>query len=227
VRVDDGADEQAEFELGQASAFETSTGRDGDRSLDAPGETLTVTESPWHFLVCEGCGHTFRRGDRVWRDPRTRMVRHLDLALGCNAPTTAEGERGEDENAGALVAGSEAEAVAVELAEFALGLDEAWPPALDVPALALTPSDWRVRRPRGSLRRPSCRFCGHTFRAGDLVVVCPCSPTQPRCGAAVHRHPAAGLVCWETWLPSGEVQRCPITSALSGTSPLSESRGQA
>jgi len=220
-------DERIEFELGQASAFETSTGSDGDRSLDAPGETVTAAEPPWHFLVCDGCGHTFRRGDRVWRDPRTRMVRHIDLALECDAPTTADAEPGIGEAAGTVAAGSDSEAAAIELAEFALGLDEAWPLASHVPAHALTPSDWRVRRPRGGLPRPSCRFCGHTFRAGDLVVVCPCRPAQPRCGAAVHRHPAAGLVCWETWLPSGEVERCPVTSALSGTSPLSESRGQA
>jgi hypothetical protein len=188
-------DDVAEFRVGVTSAFE----HDGvtDTSGAEVGPAVTTLVSWWNHLLCDRCGHSFRRGDRVLRDSRTWTVRHLDARLACagagddDAPT----------------------APAAELAEFAAGVDEAWPPAVDVPVTQLAADDWRVLRPPGLLTRARCLFCAHTFRAGEHIVVCPCRPADPACGAAVHRDPAAGLVCWESWRPAGTVMACPVTSA--------------
>ncbi len=44
-----------------------------------------------------------------------------------------------------------------------------------------------------------CAVCGHTFRPGDQVVICPCDPVSPRCRAAVHRDLLKQIHCWELW----------------------------
>jgi len=187
------ADDVAEFHLGAASAFEQDDTKEG---FAAVGDTVTTLVSWWNHLLCDTCGHSFRRGDRVSRDSHTWTVSHLDLRLAC---------AGSDEDAPT--------ALATELVEFAAGVDEAWPPAADVPVIRLASDDWRVLRPPSPLVRSRCLFCAHTFRAGERIVVCPCRPEDAACGAAVHRDPAAGLVCWESWRPSGTVTTCPVTSA--------------
>lgn len=187
------------FRLGFRAAFEPPPDEGGEA-----GETTTTLVSWWNHLECETCGHTFRRGDRVVLDPQTSRVAHLDPALRCAVVPAADSEEPE---AGA----PEVSAGASDLADFANGLDLTWPPAGDLPVTRLAPDDWRTIRPRPPLERVRCLYCGHTFREGEHVIVCPCSADEPVCGAAVHRDPAAGLICWESWQPTGKVRRCPIT----------------
>lgn len=189
------ADELTEFRLGFRAAFEPPRDDEGD------GDQATTTlASWWNHLQCETCGHTFRRGDRVRLDATTSAVSHLDPALECGAPPLADSREAQDPRSGA------------DLAEFADGIDATWPPAGGTPVIQLSPGDWRTSRPRPPLPRARCLYCGHTFRNDEHVIICPCSPAEPACGAAVHRDPAAGLVCWESWQPTGEVRMCPVTS---------------
>lgn len=164
------------------------------------GVTLTTSLSAWLGLTCATCRHTFRAGDRVLLDGTG--VKHLDPALGCGADTT-DGPDGED------------------VRDFARGLLEAWPATSGVP-VGLTAGDWQVARRDTSLPPVTCPVCAHTFRPGDLVVVCPCShPADPpvgdqakqarRCRLTIHRDPISGLTCWDDWRPDGRLSRCPIT----------------
>ncbi|MEU4536139.1 hypothetical protein AB0G15_14865 [Streptosporangium sp. NPDC023825] len=163
------------------------------------GAATTNPSSWWNHLSCTTCGHTFRRGDRVLVDEETGTVRHAERALECGTglpddPGAVREDPKDPDN---------------EVAEFSVGLLSAWPPA--VPISRLAAGDWRIPR-RGAAGKPrGCGFCGHTFRAGEYVVVCPCSPDAPRCEAAVHRDPAIGLPCWERWQPSGGLSVCPVT----------------
>ena len=78
----------------------------------------------------------------------------------------------------------------------------------------------RTARPGLALSAPVCVQCAHTFRPGEMVVICPCQPAPApgavRCGKAIHRDPAAGLPCWEGWQPSDEVAVCPVRHARVG-----------
>jgi hypothetical protein len=67
-----------------------------------------------------------------------------------------------------------------------------------------------ARRPAPPFRRMTCMFCAHTFRPGETVIICPCSPGAPQCDAAVHRDPSRGLVCWESWHSGQRVKVCPV-----------------
>ncbi|WP_261567253.1 hypothetical protein [Frankia gtarii] len=96
-----------------------------------------------------------------------------------------------------------------ELAELAAGIDEALAPTLagsdwqvDGPVVTASASWWNHLR---------CETCGHTFRAGEHVVVCPCGRHPTTCIAAVHRDPAAGVTCWDGWRPDGVLTRCPVS----------------
>lgn len=152
---------------------------------------VTVGDSPWHTRRCTRCGHTLRRGDRVRVGADGRTAEHLDPTLGC-----AGGDGG-----AAVPAGADAR-------DFSDALLEAWPveggvavvPAEDVAGLLAPPS-------RG-FPRTACLVCAHTFRPGELVVVCPCG--QGRCLSAVHRDPAGGLLCWEAWRDLDRHDRCPL-----------------
>jgi hypothetical protein len=134
--------------------------------------------------------------------PAARTVFHLDPRLDCarsaETGSTADAEPAAD--------------VSAQLRDFASGLATTWPPDADVPLSVLGEDDWRVTRPPEPMERARCLFCAHTFRAGEQVVTCPCRPQDAACGAAVHRDPVAGLVCWESWHPGGEVEICPITT---------------
>lgn len=178
------------FRLGERAAFEPPP---------EPGQTgriKTTLVSWWNHLICDTCGHTFRRGDWVSHDADTSAVAHLDPALGCAADPDASAAKPAD----------------AESNEFADGMAETWPPAGGVPVTRLAHGDWRTVKPRSPLERDRCLYCAHTFRAGEQVVVCPCDPASPVCGAAVHRDPAVGLACWEGWQPTGQVRLCPVTS---------------
>jgi hypothetical protein len=142
-------------------------------------------------------------------------VRHLDPGLRCASPSepaSAEPHAAEPDHAEPDHAEPDANAdERQDIADFATGLLAAWPPLGGVPVLALAGDDWRIARPGGGASPPTCPACGHTFRAGDHVIICPCRPEAPRCGAAVHRDPASGLTCWDDWRPDGVLPRCPVT----------------
>jgi hypothetical protein len=165
------------------------------------GVATTRSSSWWNHRRCKTCGHTFRRGDRALVDPIARTAKHLVPGLKCGTEPGAGGERN--------TAG-----VVDDRAEFAAGLLETWPAT--APVTMLTPGDYRIPRPGSPQQAPTCLYCGHTFRAGEYVVVCPCRVPRgeaPACGMAVHRDPAAGLACWEIWQPAGKLIVCPMTTA--------------
>ncbi len=194
------------FRLGTRAAFEAPA----DDASEA-AEAVTTLVSWWNHLQCGTCGHTFRRGDRVRHDAQTSAVSHLDPTLGCAAADDALSQDAAFGN-GLAGAGDATPAYPADLDEFAYGLAAAWPPAGSVPVTQLGQGDWRITPPRPPLGRARCLYCGHTFRENEYVIICPCSPASPACGAAVHRDPAAGLICWESWQPSGEVRLCPVTA---------------
>jgi hypothetical protein len=158
--------------------------------VNADGTAVTGAPSWWFHTRCRTCGHTFRRGDRVRVDRATRNVVHLEPGLGCAGGPATEEVR--------------------ETAEFTEGLLSEWP--ADRPVTMLGPDDWRLPLP-GARSAPGCLYCGHTFREGEHVVICPCRLGSPACGAAVHRDPARGLPCWERWKPEGDVPVCPTLKA--------------
>jgi hypothetical protein len=187
VRIDDlAADLDSGIELGLDPQPIPDAGGDGVRT--------TSPTSWWNHGFCGTCGHSFRRGDRVLVDQRARTVKHLVPNLTCGTvpgdPEPADGD---------------------ELAEFASGLLSTWPAG--VPVIRLTATDPRIPRGPRVTKPPVCLYCGHSFRPGEYVVVCPCSRDDPVCGTAIHRDPAIGLICWEQWRPSGGVTICPVTRA--------------
>ncbi|MFB9250460.1 hypothetical protein ACFFWE_19650 [Sphaerisporangium melleum] len=180
-------DMQEEFALGLAAGLAPRRGAPAERR----GTAVTVPAHWWFHLVCRTCGHTFRRGDRVRYDLTARTAEHLEPGLGC--------------------AGGPASEESGEAAEFTDGLLAGWP--ANVPVVRLAADDWRIPRPGLRTAAPKCRYCAHTFRPGEQVVVCPCQVARPVCGAAVHRDPARGLSCWERWRPDGRVEICPVAKA--------------
>ena len=167
----------------------------------ASGVVITRSSSWWNHLVCKTCGHTFRRGDRVLVDAVERTVQHLVPGLACGTDTAGESA------ADGTPAGRDRDA-------FATGLLRTWPPNVGV--TRLNAGDWRIPRPGSRRQAPVCLYCGHTFRAGEYVVVCPCKTAMGEaavCGTAVHRDPAAGLPCWDNWQPGGTLSVCPTTTA--------------
>lgn len=162
----------------------------------ASGVAVTRSSSWWNRTLCRTCGHTFRRGDRALVDPAARTVMHLVPGLDCG--TDPDGARTADGAPGDRDA-------------FTGGLLATWP--ANVPLSRIASDDWRVPRPGGRKSVPACLYCGHTFRAGEYVVICPCQPGQPACETAVHRDPAAGLPCWDRWRPAGRLSVCPTTTA--------------
>jgi hypothetical protein len=160
----------------------------------ASGVVITRSSSWWNRTRCQTCGQTFRRGDPALVDSAARTALHLVPGLDCGA----------DPGSSSALSSADRDA-------FAVGMLSTWP--ANVPVSRLAPSDWRLPR-RGSPREaPTCLYCGHTFRAGEYLVICPCQPGQPACAAAVHRDPAAGLPCWDRWQPTGRLAVCPTTLA--------------
>jgi hypothetical protein len=182
----------ADMALGIEAGLEPRAGFAAD---NVSGQVTTRPSSWWNFRRCQTCGHTFRRGDLVLVDAVARTVQHLAPALDCGtSPGTATGT-GRDRD------------------EFAAGLLETWPPT--VPVTRIEAGDWRVPRRGGARHAPACLYCGHTFRVGEYVVICPCQSDQGKpaaCGTAVHRDPAVGLPCWDNWQPGGQLSVCPVTT---------------
>jgi len=155
------------------------------------GPTVTTGDSWWHTRICTTCGHTFRRGDRVIVQETSGQVQHLQSGLGCaGADASDAAERGGD------------------VLDFREGMLDAWQPAQDVTVVPAEAVPELLAPPYAGFRRARCLSCAHTFRPGELVVVCPCR--QGRCVRAVHRDPTRGLVCWESWRPDGRVEVCPV-----------------
>jgi hypothetical protein len=160
------------------------------------GIAQTTLRSRWLHSDCPVCGHTFRPEDRV-ELKADGSVYHCSEALPCAGGDTgaqATGEVGAD-----------------GLAGFFAGLAEAWPLPTDVPAVRLEPGHELLAAPLRAYRRRRCLVCAHSFRAYEVVVICPCSPLDPACALAVHRDPVRGLTCWEAWAPSGHLHHCPRT----------------
>lgn len=171
------------------------------------GISQTTGNSPWLGVRCDRCGHTFRRGDQVWVADGRAL--HLDPALDCGG--TADIPAGDaDAVPRPRPAGPD------PVLAFTAGLLDAWPPVNGAPVVVLAAGDWPVTRRTSAVSSPTCPVCGHTFRAGDAVILCPCAdlPDDPRrafCQLPVHRDPAAGLTCWDDWSPDGRLVRCPRT----------------
>jgi hypothetical protein len=178
----------AEFDRGEAGAFDPQP----RWTATVSGELVTGITSWWHARGCQACGHTFRRGDRVLVDAGTGNVRHLDPALGCGV---VDGPPAED----------------AQVADFTAGLLTAWPVTEAIRPVRTDDEPDLLAPPLAGLERASCLFCAHTFRPGELVVLCPCRPAQRLCRRAVHRDPGLGLVCWESWRPGSRVKVCPVT----------------
>ncbi|MFF5290776.1 hypothetical protein [Paractinoplanes globisporus] len=180
--------EEADFEAGAAAAFDPQKHK---------RTALTGLNSWWNHLLCDRCGHTFRRGERVHVTREPRAAHHAELPGVCHDPAKKA---------------PSAPVLAADVAEFAEGVEAVWGSG-DTPVRTLGADDWRVARPPAPMQRTRCLVCAHTLRAGERVVVCPCNPGRPECAATIHRDPAAGLTCWETWRPAGTVTSCPITMA--------------
>jgi hypothetical protein len=173
------------------------------------GRAVTTSTSWWHTARCLTCGHTFRRGDRVLVDVALHRVWHADPTLACAAPACADAA--DNARTGKQEAGAgQRRAGVADVHEFSAGLLAAWPVADGIPVVHADDVPGLLDPPAYGFRRLDCLFCAHTFRPGEMVVVCPCSPRCRRCGAAVHRDPAQGLVCFESWRPDSQVPVCPI-----------------
>ncbi|MDJ0837765.1 MAG: hypothetical protein QNK37_14715 [Acidobacteriota bacterium] len=180
-----------EFEVGIAEAMDPSG------VITTPGENQVTTHaSTWVYDTCITCGHSFRVGDEVQIDEQG-AVRHHSALLPC----AGDGKSAE--------LGEEARTV---LKEFFEGLDEVRPPPKHLPIIRLEDGHLLTAPPLGQMKRRGCAFCGHTFRPGDHVIVCPCNPGDPRCILAIHRDPMHGLNCWETWNPGSALEYCPMSS---------------
>jgi hypothetical protein len=188
----------AELTLGIAIGLEPQA---GFADHGASGVVATRSSSWWNHRRCGVCGHTFRRGDRVLVDAAERTVRHHVPGLACYAEP------------GSIGVAVDPVMAAEDKSELTAGLLRTWPAGIGLSRI--DEGDWRLPLP-GKKSVPKCLFCGHTFRLGEYVVVCPCRTAlgeSAACGAAVHRDPAAGLPCWENWRPDGTLTVCPTTTA--------------
>jgi len=214
-RAQDGGGDVPQFEKGRAAGqYRQPTGASAD------GITITTGNSPWLGIRCLTCNQTFRRGDLVLLSP-DRGPQHLDPSLQCASGTPGDGAEAPagavDGPAAATTPAAPGDSLAAaDSARFTVGLLRAWPPINGAPVYQLTAENWQVTRPNSGPASPVCPGCGHTFRAGDAVIICPCAeaPDDVRyasCQLAVHRDPAAGLACWDDWCPGGRLKRCPRT----------------
>jgi hypothetical protein len=162
----------------------------------AGGTARTTLYSDWLKETCQTCWHTFRLGDRVVIDSsaedRPPAVRHLDPMLSCGGEAAPQASPG----------------MAQRL--FA-AMDRENPPPDGAKVWRLLDGDplLAVRRDR---RR--CGVCRHSLRPLELVVICPCHPTEQRrgkCEYVIHRDPGRGLTCFDDWRGAGiELRRCPM-----------------
>jgi len=159
------------------------------------GRADTNLRSPWLQRRCVRCGHTFRLKDVVEPHPTGGFV-HAAGTVICSEP------------------GAPAPAADALREAFQAGVRSGSPPPPDLPVVSLGPGHPLLDPPTPAFRRKACSICGHTFRPGDQVVICPCNPDQPvgGCAAGVHRDPVRQLFCWDEWSRSKIGGYCPVTS---------------
>jgi rubredoxin len=180
------------FNQGLAAGLDPDSARQDHPDLaGGPHRVTTGLRSRWLHRRCQVCGHTFRPGDEVRVDADGRVLHDLP-GLRC-----AEGDAG-------LTAVSSSGA----LKAFFEGLEAAWPLSDDIPITRLVGDHPLLAPPRAGFARHACRVCGHTFRPSENVVICPCSPSAPRCWATVHRDLMHQLHCWDEWIKGEGSARC-------------------
>jgi len=184
---------QREFRRGMNSVDEM------ERGLRLPvGCAITEKSSDWFFGVCPVCRHTFREGDRVHLKAEG-YVCHEDSALGCPPET--------DRTAISSDPGT--------VFEFLHGARSVWATSEQRYLYALGPDDPLVAQPADHFGRHICSVCGHTLRAGEIVLICPCAAHEGRnagrCLVAVHHDPLHGLYCYGDWRPRQFQLHCPAT----------------
>lgn len=180
-----------EFDRGIAAAMDPVN----DNAIEKGGKAITTLNSYWLARFCPVCQHTFRLGDVVFIDEQGTVC-HFSALLPCRK--------------GAEVFPS----VSKETSVFFEGMDETYPPPDDVRIVRLKEGDELLAPTSRQFRRRRCAVCGHTFRLNDHVVICPCSPNEPRCITAIHRDTIHGLHCFDAWNPGANKQEfCPVTSS--------------
>lgn len=178
---------RSEFERGFAGARNEA----GLQALEAGAAATTSLRSTWLHELCPVCSHTFRVRDRVEASADSK-IRHATGTAFCGPEAGMQPE------------------FSPEALAFFDGLEAAWPPK--APLVRLDARHPLVAAPRRGMRRNACFFCGHTLRPGDIVVVCPCSPEERLCSAAMHQDILHSLYCYSEWNP-GEIRDfCPVTS---------------
>lgn len=186
----------AEFTAGLAAGLDpdASDGRDSSTvGQDAPRRVTTTLRSRWLHRLCPICKHTFRPGDKVLDRDHGNVV-HDMADLNCSHTSTDP----------------PTDAIANDA--FFDGLTQAWPVPDNVPVTPLESDHWMVAPARAGFSRHSCRVCGHSFRPGDRVVICPCDPNEPRCRVAVHRDILQQLHCWDQWIKGDASEQCLATT---------------
>ena len=162
-------------------------------TIQNSGDAITSLHSFWLGENCQVCAHTFRLGDTVFID-KNRQVFHNSALLPCAKE------------------GQVAIEISHEISDFFEGLSETWPPPKNIPITRLEHGHELLAPKRGGFKRKTCAVCGHTFRLHDHVIICPCSPNDPKCMTAIHRDPIHGLHCYEAWNPGANKQEyCPVT----------------
>jgi hypothetical protein len=156
------------------------------------GPQVTSRRSPWLHRRCRVCGHSFRVGDRVRIGQGGAVAHDMPMLRCCGGDTDADAQA----------------TLLLEERQFYAGLAAGWPMALSRELTRLEPGHPLLAPPRAGHRRASCRVCGHSFRPGDLVLICPCSPARPICRAAVHRDLLHQLHCWDIWQAAPRGARC-------------------
>jgi len=167
-------------------------GRDPVNS-GADGPAVTSADSLWLADYCPECGHTFRKGDRVFVQYGPPLyVRHHSGALPCSGLVEQHDEEEDDERA----------------RQFHRALDDANPPPPGTIAVRLVPGHPLLVDVKPRL---ACAFCSKTFRPFEQALLCPCSPDKPKCNLGVHRDPGKGNDCFDAWVSNGGLTRCPTS----------------
>lgn len=165
-------------------------GYDDALNPTAGGPAVVTTASPWLALECPVCRHTFRSGDRVVVGPDGK-ARHEGEGCACGSAVPEDVSKG-----------------------FLAGVIAAVGNPDGLRLTVLTAGHPLLSGPEFGFPRKRCPVCAHTFRPNEMVVVCPCYPSdgeKPRCEWAVHRDPARGLLCWEALQQANT--RCPVRGA--------------